>query len=72
MVLPGFSDQSEVAMMNSEVSDLADRLDLSTSSIDMTNTSLAVREDIDVSGVGEEALLFLGEQNSVGQHKSRL
>ncbi|XP_018974393.1 Golgi reassembly-stacking protein 1-like [Cyprinus carpio] len=50
---PGFSDQSEVAMMNSEVSDIADRLDLSTSSIDMTNTSLAVREDIDVSGVEE-------------------
>ncbi|XP_073705142.1 Golgi reassembly-stacking protein 1a [Garra rufa] len=50
---PGFSDHSEVAMMNSEVSDIADRLDLSTSSIDMTNTSLAVREDIDVSGVEE-------------------
>ncbi|XP_059419728.1 Golgi reassembly-stacking protein 1-like [Carassius carassius] len=50
---PGFLDQSEVAMMNSEVSDIADRLDLSTSSIDMTNTSLAVREDIDVSGVEE-------------------
>ncbi|XP_077083170.1 Golgi reassembly-stacking protein 1a [Siphateles boraxobius] len=50
---PGFSDQSEVAMMNSEVSDMADRLDLSTSSIDMTNTSLAVREDIDASGVEE-------------------
>ncbi|XP_026062373.1 Golgi reassembly-stacking protein 1-like [Carassius auratus] len=47
---PGFSEQSEVAMMNSEV---ADRLDLSASSIDMTNTSLAVREDIDVSGVEE-------------------
>ncbi|XP_016386472.1 Golgi reassembly-stacking protein 1-like isoform X2 [Sinocyclocheilus rhinocerous] len=50
---PGFSDQSEVAMMNSEVSDMADRLDLSTSSTDMTNTSLAVREDIDVSAVEE-------------------
>ncbi|XP_016341609.1 Golgi reassembly-stacking protein 1-like isoform X2 [Sinocyclocheilus anshuiensis] len=50
---PGFSDQSEVAMMNSEVSDMADRLDLSTSSINMTNTSLAVREDIDVSAVEE-------------------
>uniref|UniRef100_A0A8C2L2V9 Golgi reassembly stacking protein 1a n=1 Tax=Cyprinus carpio TaxID=7962 RepID=A0A8C2L2V9_CYPCA len=48
---PGFLDQSEVAMMNSEVSDMADRLDLSISSIDMTNTSLAVREDIDISGV---------------------
>ncbi|XP_048019258.1 Golgi reassembly-stacking protein 1a [Megalobrama amblycephala] len=50
---PGFSDQSEVAMMNSEVSDMADRLDLSVSSIDMTNTSLAVQEDVDVSGVEE-------------------
>ncbi|KAG1969527.1 Golgi reassembly-stacking protein [Pimephales promelas] len=50
---PGFSDQSEVVMMNSQVSDMADRLDLSTSSIDMTNTSLAVREDVDVSGVEE-------------------
>ncbi|XP_057190071.1 Golgi reassembly-stacking protein 1a [Triplophysa rosa] len=50
---PGFSDQSEVAMMNSEMSDMADRLDLSVSSIDMTNTSLAVREDIDISGVEE-------------------
>lgn len=45
-----------MAMMNSEVSDMADRLDLSVSSIDMTNTSLAVREDIDISGVGETAL----------------
>lgn len=50
---PGFSDHSEVALMNSEVSDIADRLDLSTSSIDMTNTSLAVKEDADVSGVEE-------------------
>ncbi|XP_051557035.1 Golgi reassembly-stacking protein 1-like isoform X2 [Myxocyprinus asiaticus] len=50
---PGFSDQSEVAMMNSEMSDMADRLDLSVSSIDMTSTSLAVREDIDISGVEE-------------------
>ncbi|XP_051984752.1 Golgi reassembly-stacking protein 1-like isoform X2 [Xyrauchen texanus] len=41
--------QSEVAMMNSEVSDTADRLDLSVSSIDMTNTSLAVRDDIGIS-----------------------
>ncbi|XP_051990148.1 Golgi reassembly-stacking protein 1-like [Xyrauchen texanus] len=50
---PGFSDQSEVATMNSEMSDMADRLDLSVSSIDMTSTSLAVREDIDISGVEE-------------------
>lgn len=72
MVPPGFSDQSEVAMMNSEVSDMADRLDLSVSSIDMTNTSLAVQEDVDVSGVGEAALLILGEQDSIGEPKSRL
>ncbi|XP_076149580.1 Golgi reassembly-stacking protein 1a [Alosa pseudoharengus] len=51
---PGFSDQSEVAF-NSEVSDVADRLDVSVSSIDMTNTSLAVREekDSDISGIEE-------------------
>lgn len=48
---PGFSDHSEVAMMNSEASDMADRLDLSVSSIDMTNTSLAVQEEADISGV---------------------
>ncbi|KAA0719167.1 Golgi reassembly-stacking protein 1 [Triplophysa tibetana] len=50
---PGFSDHSEVAKMTSEVSDMADRLDLSVSSIDMTNTSLTVREDVDISGVEE-------------------
>lgn len=72
MVPPGFSDQSEVGMMNSEVSDMADRLDLSVSSIDMTNTSLAVQEDVDVSGVGEAALLNLGEQDSISEPKSRL
>ncbi|XP_062385460.1 Golgi reassembly-stacking protein 1a isoform X2 [Sardina pilchardus] len=51
---PGFSDQSEVAF-NSEVSDVTDRLDVSVSSIDMTNTSLAVREekDSDISGIEE-------------------
>ena len=40
--------------MNSEVSDVADRLDLSVSSIDMTNTSLFVHEekDSDISGIG--------------------
>lgn len=59
-------------MMNSEVSDMADRLDLSVSSIDMTNTSLAVQEDVDVSGVGEAALLILGEQNSISEPKSKL
>ncbi|XP_028833289.1 Golgi reassembly-stacking protein 1a [Denticeps clupeoides] len=52
---PGFSDHSEVGLMNSEVSDMADPLDLSVSSIDMTNTSLAVQEekDSDFSGVEE-------------------
>lgn len=47
----GFSDQSEVAL-NSEVSDAADRLELSVSSIDMTGTSLAVERDSDISGIG--------------------
>ncbi len=70
MVPPGFSDQSEVAMMNSGVSGMADRLDLSTSSIDMTNTSLSVQEEIDVSGVGEATLLNLDEQNSMCESKS--
>ncbi len=70
MVPPGFSDQSEVAMMNSEVSGMADRLDLSTSSIDMTNTSLSVQEEIDVSGVGEATLINLDEQNSMCESKS--
>ncbi|TRY53850.1 hypothetical protein DNTS_002802 [Danionella cerebrum] len=50
---PGILEQSEAAVMNSEVSDTAEHLDLSVSSIDMTNTSLAVREDLDVSGVEE-------------------
>ncbi|XP_074506477.1 Golgi reassembly-stacking protein 1a [Sebastes fasciatus] len=51
---PGFTD-SEVAAMNPEPADLADRLDLSVSSIDMTNTSLAMHEEKDgeVSGVEE-------------------
>lgn len=72
MIPPGFSDQSDGAMMNSEVSDTADRLDLSISSIDMTNTSLAVREDVDVSGVGEAVFLILGEQNSICEPNCRL
>ncbi|XP_056276913.1 Golgi reassembly-stacking protein 1a isoform X1 [Pseudoliparis swirei] len=51
---PGFLD-SEVAVMNPEPADLADRLDLSMSSIDMTDTSLTMHEekDGDISGVGE-------------------
>ncbi|XP_052471716.1 Golgi reassembly-stacking protein 1 [Carassius gibelio] len=65
---PGFLDQSEVAMMNSEVSDIADRLDLSTSSIDMTNTSLAVREDIDVSGVEELQDMGVSSRNPEEQN----
>ncbi|XP_040910598.1 Golgi reassembly-stacking protein 1a isoform X1 [Toxotes jaculatrix] len=51
---PGFSD-SEVAVMNSDTADLVDRLELSMSSIDMTNTSLAMHEekDSEISGVEE-------------------
>lgn len=45
----------EVTAMTPEPSDLMDKLDLSTSSIDMTNTSLAVQEEkeSELSGVGE-------------------
>lgn len=51
---PGFSD-SEVAVMNPDAADLLDRLDLSMSSIDMTNTALAMHEEKDgeISGVEE-------------------
>ncbi|XP_072220710.1 Golgi reassembly-stacking protein 1a [Leuresthes tenuis] len=51
---PGFSD-SEVAAMNPDPADLVDKLDLSMSSIDMTNTSLAMHEEKDgeLSGVEE-------------------
>ncbi|KAE8291305.1 hypothetical protein D5F01_LYC10903 [Larimichthys crocea] len=51
---PGFSD-SEVAVLTPDAADLLDRLDLSMSSIDMTNTSLTMHEekDGDVSGVEE-------------------
>lgn len=54
MVETGFSD-SEVAGMNSDPADLLDRLDLSMSSIDMTNTSLAMHEekDSEISGIEE-------------------
>lgn len=54
VVFAGFSD-SEVAAMNPEAAELADRLDLSMSSIDMTNTSLAMHEEREgeISGVGE-------------------
>lgn len=61
LVFPGFSD-SEVAVMNPDAADLVDRLDLSMSSIDMTNTSLAMHEEKDgeISGVGK-----LGQQQFV-------
>uniref|UniRef100_A0A3P8TV38 Golgi reassembly stacking protein 1a n=1 Tax=Amphiprion percula TaxID=161767 RepID=A0A3P8TV38_AMPPE len=51
---PGFSD-SEVAAMSPDPADLVDRLELSMSSIDMTNTSLAMHEekDSEISGVGK-------------------
>ncbi|XP_026169230.1 Golgi reassembly-stacking protein 1a [Mastacembelus armatus] len=51
---PGFSD-SEVAVTNPDAADLIDRLDLSMSSIDMANTSLAMHEekDSEISGVEE-------------------
>ncbi|XP_067108470.1 Golgi reassembly-stacking protein 1-like isoform X2 [Osmerus mordax] len=49
----GFSE-SEVAIMNSDPSDMVDRLDLSVSSIDMTNTSLAVHEEKDIDNISEE------------------
>ncbi|XP_071758271.1 Golgi reassembly-stacking protein 1-like isoform X1 [Centroberyx gerrardi] len=50
----GFSE-SEVAMMSADPADLVDRLDLSMSSIDMTNTSLTMHEEKDgeISGVEE-------------------
>ncbi|XP_069020485.1 Golgi reassembly-stacking protein 1-like isoform X1 [Embiotoca jacksoni] len=49
---PGFSD-SEVAAMSHDTADLVDRLDLSMSSIDMTNTSLTMHEEKDgeISGI---------------------
>lgn len=51
---PGFSD-SEVAAMTPDAADLVDRLDLSMSSIDMTNTALAMHDEKDgeISGVEE-------------------
>lgn len=46
---------SEVAAATPDASDVADRLDLSISSIDMTNTALAMHEekDCDISGIEE-------------------
>lgn len=44
-----------MAVATPEASDVADRLDLSVSSIDMTNTALAMHEekDCDISGIGK-------------------
>lgn len=49
----GFSD--ELAVMTPDPADLLDKLDLSMSSIDMTNTALAMHEEkeCDISGVQE-------------------
>ncbi|KAM6919075.1 Golgi reassembly-stacking protein 1a [Xenentodon cancila] len=51
---PGFSD-SEAAVVNPDAADLMEKLDLSMSSIDMTNTLLAMHEekDSEMSGVEE-------------------
>ncbi|KAM9322527.1 Golgi reassembly-stacking protein 1a isoform 2-T2 [Pholidichthys leucotaenia] len=51
---PGFSD-SEVAVLSPDPADLLDKLDLSMSSIDMTDTALAVQDekDCEISGVGK-------------------
>ncbi|XP_056148913.1 Golgi reassembly-stacking protein 1-like isoform X2 [Lampris incognitus] len=51
---PGFSE-SEEAILNTDPSDLVDRLDLSMSSIDMTNTSLAMHEEKDIEITGVES-----------------
>ncbi|XP_047224215.1 Golgi reassembly-stacking protein 1-like [Girardinichthys multiradiatus] len=63
----GLSD-SDVAAMSPDPADLLDRLDVSTSSIDMTNTSLAMHEEKegDISGVEEledSALPSLSAEN---------
>ncbi|XP_072297149.1 Golgi reassembly-stacking protein 1-like [Eucyclogobius newberryi] len=51
---PGFSD-TYVPDLSPDPADLLDKIDLSMSSIDMTNTSLAMHEekDSEISGVGE-------------------
>eukprot|EP00066_Takifugu_rubripes_P026295 XP_011615561.1 PREDICTED: Golgi reassembly-stacking protein 1 isoform X1 [Takifugu rubripes] len=51
---PGFSE-TESAMMTPDAAELIDRLDLSMSSIDMTNTALAMQEEkeCEISGVEE-------------------
>ncbi|XP_062260407.1 Golgi reassembly-stacking protein 1a [Platichthys flesus] len=47
--------ESEVAVMNPDAADVVDRLDLSMSSIDMTETALTMHEekDTDISGIEE-------------------
>ncbi|XP_029309128.1 Golgi reassembly-stacking protein 1a [Cottoperca gobio] len=64
---PGFSD-SEVAVVNPNPADLADRLDLSVSSIDMTNNLLAMHEEKDgeISGVEdlEDSVLLSSSADS--------
>lgn len=54
VIFPGFSG-GEAAVMNPDPADLLDRLDLSMSSIDMTDTSLAMHEErnSEISGVGK-------------------
>ncbi|XP_018597281.1 Golgi reassembly-stacking protein 1a isoform X1 [Scleropages formosus] len=49
----GFPNQSEAPV--GEPSDMADRLDLSVSSIDMTNTALLVQDEENISGIEELA-----------------
>lgn len=53
-VLSGFSN-TEVPGMTPDPADLLDKFDFSMSSIDMTNTALAMHEekDSEMSGVGE-------------------
>ncbi|XP_008284198.1 Golgi reassembly-stacking protein 1a [Stegastes partitus] len=72
---PGFSD-SEVAAMSPDPADLVDRLDLSMSSIDMTNTSLAMHEekDSELSGVEEleDSVLLSSSDQTEPQELSSL
>uniref|UniRef100_A0A1A7XWY7 Golgi reassembly stacking protein 1 n=1 Tax=Iconisemion striatum TaxID=60296 RepID=A0A1A7XWY7_9TELE len=52
---PGFPD-SDLAVMNPEPADLIDKLDLSTSSIDMTHTALAMHEEKENEVFGVEEM----------------
>lgn len=64
----GFSDES--AAVGRDPADLLDRLDLSTSSIDMTDTALAMQEEkeCDISGVRkfDQKSSFVSERPNVG------